>query len=132
MTTPRYIRMPDGRLVAVPTPVVSPPEEVEPTILPEPEEREEPEEEVEPRDDGFSDILDVTEEDIIGTEGVALPEEEDNEDLFGVSEEEDMSDLFGVSEEEAMEYPPKPKKPKIRRTTKYYPPPPTTLGGMRS
>jgi len=120
MTMPtRYVRTPDGRLVAVPAPV-APTEEVEPT----------PEEEVEPRDDGFSDILDVTEEDIIGTEGVALPEEEDNEDLFSAPEE-DTSDLFGVNEEEAMEYPPKPKKPKIRRTTKYYPPPPTTLGGMR-
>jgi len=124
MTMPtRYIRTPDGRLVAVPAPV-TPPEEVEPTILPGPEE------EVEPRDDGFSDILDVTEEDIVGTEGVALPEEEDNEDLFSVPEE-DMGGLFpGVSEEETGESP-KPKKPKIRRTTKYYPPPSTTLGGMR-
>ena len=115
MMPTRYVRTPEGQLVAVPTPT--------PVPLPEPEE------EVEPRDDGFSDILDVTEEDIIGTEGVALPEEEDNEDLFSVPEE-DTSDLFGVSEEEAMEYPPKPKKLKIRRTTKYYPPP-TTLGGMR-
>ena len=133
MTTPRYIRMPDGRLVAVPSPItpvtpVTPPEEVEPTMLPEPEEEEV---EVEPREDGFSDILDVTEEDIVGSEGVALPEEEDNEDLFSVPEEEGTEDLFGVSEADAMEYPPKPKKPKIRRTTKYYPPPPTTLGGMR-
>jgi len=127
MTTPRYVRMPDGRLVAVPTPV-PPPEAVEPITPPEPE----VEEEAEPRDDGFSEILDVTEEDIIGTEGVALPEEEDNEDLFGVPEEEDMGGLFGVSEpEEESTKPPKPKKPKIRRTTKYYPPPPTTLGGMR-
>ena len=129
MTLPRYIRTPDGRLVAVPT-SITPPEEVEPITLPEPEE------EVEPRDDGFSDILDVTEEDVMGTEGVALPEEEDNEDLFGVPEEEEdeeegINGLFGVSEEEAMEYQPKPKKPKIRRTTKYYPPPPTTLGGIR-
>jgi len=128
MTTPRYVRTPDGRLVAVPTPI-TPPEAVEPITPPEPEE------EVEPREDGFSDILDVTEEDVMGTEGVALPEEEENEDLFSVPEEEDEEDsingLFGVSEEEAMEYPPKPKKPKIRRTTKYYPPPPTTLGGMR-
>ena len=123
MTLPRYIRTPDGRLVAVPM-SITPPEEVEPITLPEPEE------EVEPRDDGFSDILDVTEEDVMGTEGVALPEEEDNDDLFSVPEEEDMGDLFGVSEADAMEYPPKPKKPKIRRTTKYYPPP-TTLGGMR-
>ena len=112
MTTPRYVRMPDGRLVVVPAPV-SPPEEVE------------------PRDDGFSDILDVTEEDVMGTEGVALPEEEDNEDLFDTPEE-DMGSLFpGVSEEEPVESPPQPKTPKIRRTTKYYPPPPTTLGGMR-
>jgi len=124
MTLPRYIRTPDGRLVAVPM-SITPPEEVEPITLPEPEE------EVEPRDDGFSDILDVTEEDVMGTEGVALPEEEDNEDLFGVPEEEDTGDLFGVSEADAMEYPPKPKKPQIRRTTKYYPPPPTTLGGIR-
>jgi len=127
MTTPRYVRMPDGRLVAVPTPV-TPPEAVEPITPPEPEVVEE----AEPRDDGFSDVLDVTEEDIIGTEGVALPEEEDNEDLFGVPEEEDMGDLFGVKEADAMEYPPKPKKPKIKRTGKYYPPPPTTLGGMRT
>jgi len=123
MTMPtRYIRGPDGQLVAVPAPV-STPEEVVPITPPESEE------EVEPRDDGFSDILDVTEEDIIGTEGVALPEEEDNEDLFGVPEE-DMGGLFpGVSEEEPVESP-QPQKPKIRRTTKYYPPP-TTLGGMR-
>ena len=124
MTLPRYIRTPDGRLVAVPM-SITPPEEVEPITLPEPEE------EVEPRDDGFSDILDVTEEDVMGTEGVALPEEEDNEDLFGVPEEEDTGDLFGVSEADAMEYPSKPKKPQIRRTTKQYPPPPTTLGGIR-
>jgi len=117
MTMPtRYVRTPDGRLVAVPAPV-APTEEVEPT----------PEEEVEPRDDGFSDILDVTEEDIIGTEGVALPEEEDNGDLFSVPEEEDDGDLFGVSEADAMEYPSKPKKPKIMRTTKYYPPPPGSV-----
>ena len=128
MTMPtRYVRTPDGRLVAVPT-LITPPEEVEPITPPV---LGEVEEEVEPRDDGFSDILDVTEEDIVGTEGVALPEEEDNEDLFSVPEEE-AGDLFGVKEEEAMEYPPKPKKPKIRRTSKYYPPPPpTTLGGMR-
>lgn len=128
MTMPtRYVRGPDGRLVVAPAPVIPPPEEVEPITPPEPEE----EVEAEPREDGFSDVLDVTEEDIVGTEGVALPEEEDNEDLFEVPEE-DTSDLFGVKEEEAMEYPPKPKKPKIRRTTKYYPPPPpTTLGGMR-
>ena len=122
MTMPGYIKTPDGKLVAMPTPVPAP-------------ERVEEEEVVAPRDDGFSDILDVTEEDVMGTEGVALPEEEDNEDLFSVSEDEDeeegINDLFGVSEEEAMEYPPKPKKPQIRRTTKYYPPPPTTLGGMR-
>ena len=130
MTTPRYVRMPDGRLVAVPAPV-SPPEEGEPITPPGLEVVEEAEEEVEPRDDGFSDILDVTEEDVMGTEGVALPEEEDNEDLFSVPEEEDTGDLFGVSEADAMEYPPKPKKPQIRRTTKPYPPPPTTLGGMR-
>jgi len=124
MTLPRYIRTPDGRLVAVPT-SITPPEEVDPITLPEPEE------EVEPRDDGFSDILDVTEEDVMGTEGVALPEEEDNDDLFSVPEEEDTGDLFGVKEEEAMEYPPKPQKPKFRRVVKPYPPPPTTLGGMR-
>lgn len=126
MTMPiRYTRTPDGRIVAVPAPV-TPPEEVEPVTPLVPEEVKE-----EPREDGFSDVLDVTEEDIIGTEGVALPEEEDNEDLFSVPEE-DTSDLFpGVSEEEPVEAPSKPKKPKIRRTTKYYPPPPTTLGGMR-
>ena len=154
MTMPtRYVRGPDGKIVAVPAPIV-PPEEVEPTPEEEVEEREEP------REDGFSDILDVTEEDIIGTEGVALPEEEDTSDLFDVEKatkvspgdvigggdpdmsddvlespaeitEEDMGNLFGVKEEEAMEYPPKPKKPKIRRTTKQYPIPPTTLGGMR-
>lgn len=121
MTMPRhirYVRGPDGQLVAVPEPI-SPPEPV-----PEEEEREEP------REDGFSDILDVTEEDIVGTEGVALPDEEDTEDLFSVPEEEGTDDLFGVKEADAMEYPPKPKKPRIRRTTKYYPPP-TTLGGMR-
>ena len=128
MTTPRYIRTPDGRIVAVPAPV-TPLEEVEPITPPEPEVVEE----AEPRDDGFSDVLDVKEEDIIGSEGVALPEEEDNEDLFSVPEEEDMGDLFGVREEEVMEYPPKPKKPKprFRRVVKPYPPPPTTLGGMR-
>ncbi len=127
MTTPtRFVRGSDGRLVAIPTPV-SPPEEVEPVTLPVPEEVE-----GEPREDGFSDILDVTEEDIIGTEGVALPEEEDNEDLFSVPEE-DTSDLFGVREEEAMgesEQPRRPK-PKFRRVVKPFPPPPTTLGGMR-
>ena len=124
MTMPtRYVRAPDGRLVAVPAPI-TPPEVAEPIILPEPEEEG-------PREDGFSEILDVTEEDIVGTEGVALPDEEDNEDLFSVPEE-DMGGLFpGVSEEEPVESPPKPQKPKIRRTTKYYPPPPTTLGGMR-
>ena len=124
MTMPvRYVRGPDGQLVAVPAPIPSP-EEVEPITPPEPEE------EVEPREDGFSDILDVTEEDIVGTEGVALPDEEDNEDLFSVPEE-DMGGLFpGVSEEEPVE-PPKPQKPKFRRVVKPYPPPPTTLGGMR-
>ena len=128
MTTSRYVRTPDGRLVAVPT-SITPPEEVEPITPPEPEE------EVEPRDDGFSDLLDVTEEDVMGTEGVALPEEEENEDLFSVPEEEDeeegINSLFGVSEADAMEYPPKPQKPKFRRVVKPYPPPPTTLGGMR-
>jgi len=81
MTMPGYIRTPDGQLVAVPTPV---------TPL-------EPEERGEPREDGFSDILDVTKEDIIGTEGVALPEEEDNSDLFDVSEETKVSpgDVIG-------------------------------------
>ena len=122
MTMPGYIRTPDGKLVAMPTPVPAP-------------ERVEEEEAVAPRDDGFSDILDVTEEDVMGTEGVALPEEEENEDLFSVPEEEDeeegINSLFGVSEADAMEYPPKPQKPKFRRVVKPYPPPPTTLGGMR-
>ncbi len=120
MTTPRYVRGPDGQLVAVPAPI-TPPEEVEPITPLEPEVEESP------RDDGFSDILDVTEEDVLGTEGVALPDEEDNEDLFSVPEEEDMGDLFGVKEPEDEEYPPKPKKPKIRRTTKQYPPPPGSI-----
>ncbi len=126
MTMPvRYVRGLDGQLVAVPMPV-SPPEEVEPITPLEPE----GEVEAEPREDGFSDVLDVTEEDIIGTEGVALPEEEDNEDLLEAPEE-DLGGLFPGVSEEPVEVPSKPKKPKIRRTTKYYPLPPTTLGGMR-
>ena len=108
MTMPGYIRTPDGKLVAMPTPV------------PAPEEVEEEVEEEGTRDE-VSDILDVTEEDVMGTDGDNPPQELDDED---------MEDLFGVSEEDIMGYPPKPKKPKIRRTTKYYPPP-TTLGGMR-
>lgn len=111
MTLPvRYVRGPDGRLVAVPTPI-TPPEEVEP---------EEVEEEGS-RDD-VSDVLEVSEDDVMGTDADNPRQELDDDD---------MEDLFGVSNEDIMGYPPKPKKTKIRRTTKYYPTPPTTLGGMR-
>lgn len=82
----------------------------------------------EPRDDGFSDILEVTEEDIMGTEGVALPDEEDNEDLFSAPEE-DMGGLFpGVSEERQRR--PTPRS-RLRRTAKPYYPPPSTFQGIR-
>lgn len=107
MTTPRYVRGPDGQLVAVPEPV-SPPEEVE-----EVEEEEK---------DELGDVFEVTEEDVMGKEEDNIPQE---------LEEEDEDWLFGVSEPDAVEEPPKPKKPKLRRTIKRYPPPPTTLGGVR-
>jgi len=110
MTTPRYIRTPDGKLVAVPTPI-TPPEEVEEV------------EEAEEEKDELSDVFEVTEEDVLGKDEDNIPQE---------LTEEDEDDLFGVPEPDAVEEPPKPKKPKLRRTIKRFPPPPTTLGGMRT
>lgn len=123
MTMPtRYVRGPDGRLVAVPTPI-SPPE------------KEAIEEEEEdgisdlfegPKKEDMSDLVDTSDETEVSEEDV-MGEEEEGPELT----EEDEDDLFGVSEEDAMEELPRPPKPKIRRTIKRYPSPPTTLGGMR-
>lgn len=102
MTMPtRYIRGPDGQLVAAPG--------LEPV-----EEEEVEEEEVEEEDD-TADLFEGVE----GNQGEQYLTEEDEDDLFGVSEPRDEIE------------PQKPSKPKIRRTIKRYPSPPTTLGGMR-
>ena len=94
MTTPtRYIRTPDGRLVAVPTPAPDTPE-VEPV-------EEAAVEAIEPKGDGISDLFqgykkeemsdlfeaeeetEVTEEDVMGEDPEAGLTEEDEEALFG-------------------------------------------------
>jgi len=125
MTIPRYIRTPDGRLVAVPTPI-SPPK-VEPV-----EEREEPEEKAvetreEPRareegEDELSEVFEVTEEDVLGKPEDNIPQE---------LTEEDEEYLFGVSEPDAVEEPPKPKRKLFRRTRRPYSPPSQSIIGPR-
>ena len=97
MTTPRYVRMPDGRLVAVPTPV-TPPEPVEEA---EPEEEEEEEEEEEKPEYPETEIS-----------------EEAMDDLFGVSEE----DIMGPKPK-----PKKPKPRLRRTIRPYYPPGPSII-----
>ncbi len=69
-------------------------------------------------DDGISDLFEVTDEDVGGE--VEL-------------DEEDIDDLFGVSEADVMGTRPVARpspRPRFRRTNKRLPPP-TTLGGMR-
>lgn len=128
MTMPtRYVRGPDGQIVAVPEPVV-PVEEVE-------------EEEPEGEGDGISDLFETPKrEDVSDVFEVSEETEVSPEDVLGEDEpdpeltEEDEDALFGVSEADVMgeaPEPPKPQKPKLRRTIKRFPPPPTTLGGMR-
>ena len=126
---PGYIRTPDGRLVAIPTPV---------TPLEEETEEEEGDDlsdlfEV-PKTGDLSDLMDASGETEVSEEDVIGGDADMSEDLLesdAEMTEEDEEDLFGVSEADVMGYKPKPRKPKIMRTTKYYPPPLTTLGGMR-
>lgn len=131
MTMPkRYIRTLDGRLVAVPMPAPATPE-VEPV--------EEAVEAIEPKgDDGVSDLFEgYKKEDITDLFEAEEESEVSEEDVLGEGEpeaaltEEDEEYLFGVKEKDVVEEPPKPPKPKLRRTVKRFPPPPTTLGEMR-
>ena len=117
MTTQRFVRMPDGEVVAVPEPV-------------QPPEREE-------QGDDLSDIAEVTNEDIMG---VGLDNSVDDlvevteEDVMGEpdeEEEEGIDDLFGVPEPESEERRPRPETSRLRRTTKQFPPRPTRLGEMK-
>ena len=122
MTMPlrKYVRTPDGRVVVVPTPA-PPPEKVEE------EERDGVSDLFEgPKKDDVSDLVEVSEETEVSAEDV-IGGEEENPELT----EEDEDYLFGVLEVDVVGEPPKPPKPKFRRTIKRYPPPPTTLGGMR-
>ncbi len=116
MVTPRFVRTTDGKLVPVPAPI--PPQEVV-----EVEEVDEVVEEAEPGAvDDVSDVVSVSEEDVLGSP-------EDNLDA-----DEDLSDLFEVSEEDIMGPAPEPRKPKprVRRIVRRISPtPPTTLGGIR-
>lgn len=116
MTTQRFVRTPDGEVVAVP----------EPVQLPEKEEQ----------GDDLGDIAEVTNEDIMGVgldNDVSDIVEVTEEDVMGEpdEEEEGVDDLFGVSEPDTTESRPRPETPKLRRTRKQFPPQPTTLGEMR-
>ena len=119
MTTERFVRGPDGKLVSVAVP--TPPQEV--VEVEEVEEGEVVEGETEPGAvDDVSDVVSVSEEDVLGRP-------EDNLDP-----DEDLSDLFEVSDEDIMGPAPQPEKPKprVRRIIRRIPPtPPTTLGGIR-
>lgn len=105
---PRYVRTPDGRLVAVPAPVV-PPEEVE--------EVEEVEEEPSERGavDEAAEMTEVSEEDVLGKPEDNLDQEEDLSDLF------EVGDIMGDAPEQPQR--PKPKRRLIRRTNRRYLPP---------
>lgn len=125
MTLPtRYVRGPDGQVIAVPEPI-TPPEEVE-------------EEETEGEGDGISDLFEGYKREEVSDVFEATEETEVTpEDVLGEDEpdpeltEEDEDYLFGVGEpEEVVQKPQRPQKPKFRRIVKPSPPP-TTLGGMR-
>ena len=72
-----------------------------------------------------SDLVEVTDEDIMGSDGDNPKQELD---------EEDFDDLFGVSEADLMGEPQQPRRlkprPRFRRTGRQYPPP-TSLIGLR-
>lgn len=115
MAAQRFIKTPGGRLVPVPA------TEASPEVV-EVEEVEEVEETTGAVDE-VSDIVNVSDEDVLGREGDNIPAELD---------EDDMDDLFGVTQEDIMGSRPGPKRPKVRRIIRRVPPsPPTTLGGIR-
>lgn len=97
MVMPGYIRSADGQLI--PVVPVAPPEEEE---------------------DDFADIVEVTEEDVMG--------EDRGEEEITVGEERD---LFEVLESDVMGPKRKPRNPKIKPVVRSYKVPPPTVGGMR-
>ena len=59
-----------------------------------------------------------------------VPDEDDHDMNIDDLVDGDLSDLTGVSQEDVMGRPPRPRKPKFRRTSKPYPTQ-STMGGIR-